>query len=105
LHGWLNTHPDIETSLINQGGLVPDDISNVLPPDPCDCAWYDALCWWQCLIADDADVRNAYDQFLEGHPDLAWGKPSIKVQIKIKVDEPERHTNNNLASEVFILRE
>lgn len=104
LKSWLNAHPVIKTSLINLGGLVPNDISNVLP-DPCDCAWYDFLCRWQCRSTNDANIRNAFDRFLERYPDIAWGKPSIQVRLTVNIVEPERHTHNNLASEVVILRE
>ena len=73
-------------------------------PEPCDCAWYDIACWFHCWFGGNNDqMRQDFQAFLNANPNLAWGKPSVQLMANAKVVPPEKHVNNNVATEIVIL--
>jgi hypothetical protein len=66
---------------------------------PNTCPLYDPYCWFT------TSLRVRFQQFLDQYSTvIAWGNPSIKTRVVLKGPASERHTNNNISEETFIVR-
>jgi hypothetical protein len=96
MRDWANSNPSQWSSLENQGEILPEDVLNMLPNT---CPWYDPYCWVTTTL------RERFQQFLSQYGDvIAWGNRSAKTRIMLKGPDSERHTNNNISEEIFIVR-
>jgi hypothetical protein len=79
---WANSHTSEWSSLESQGKILPGDLLNVLNGRP----------------------KVFFRNFLNSFGDtIAWGKPYAIVKVVVDEVTSEKHTNNNLSTEIIIV--